>query len=908
MTLRFRPALLLVAVALMTPCCLNAQEEGKVYNGSFQKLAADGRTPDGWQTAGEKAILQQVTVDKDPARGQVGRITCTKFVPGTSSSHVMLAQFGHVGVTSGRWYRVSLWARAADLAAGVVQVGLANFHTWGGPGLSGSFVPTEEWKQYEFTFQANRDLKPADSRFAILFGSTGTLWVADVAIEDTAAVKRQRFPVISMEGVQNAIPNSSFECGGAGWGCPADRSGGGSDVFERLGEWDQSQAFDGKGSWKLTLSADKPLMNYGGGFFPRASQVRSLQLGHEGWIRVEPGKPYVFSAYVKSDRAALPVRGTIVEGGDDAGRGGRSSGGGGGATRSFPVGPEWQRIEIAHTPKSELLWCAVGINPGQSDKPEGTLWIDAVQFERGAAASPYRPRAEVEAQVETGAIGNTSTDPAKGLRFRMTAYNAAEQPKTLKGRLTVTDFWGRTVWEEKLDMPVAAKGSLDRPYAVLPGRQGFFRIRWEPDGGLAQTVRCAVIEPYREDDSLFGFNHAFGREFVLRLSHLAGLRWWRDWSTHWDTVQPKQGGPFDFSMPDIDANYILGAQGRLLVLLPSSTAVWDADTNPEQMKTIKDRPFRSPSGDVQNRRAMIAFKPKHWEDFAQYVRETVKHYQGRVTDFEILNEPLYTDYALPSAYGYKTADYVEALKTAYQAAKSVDPKCTVIGGIACPPGQKWEEEFIEQDGLRWCDVHNYHWYPARQRAEGIETAFQMRWQEMQKRGQAKPIWVTEFGLYAEDDPPFTPFHVGDSTMDATVRPDELTCSADMVQLTAMMFANGVRKVLFHSGGGAGLHDSSASNIFFEYGGAPRKMYPALSVMARLLGPDLAFVRKWDKPEGVHAYQFRSRGRTVVVLWTRKANAPKLDVPQGFQALDFMGNPLDKNDVVPTEVPLYLVGA
>ena len=194
-----------------------AQEEGKVYNGSFEKLAADGRTPDGWQTAGEKAIVQQVTVDQDATRGRVGRITCSTFVPGTSSSHAMLAQFGHVGVTRGQWYRLSLWAKAADLAAGVVQVGLANFHTWGGPGLAGSFVPTEEWKQYEFTFQASRDLNPADSRLAIYFTSTGTLWVADVAMEKTAEVKRQRFPVISMEGVQNAIPNSSFECGGAGW-------------------------------------------------------------------------------------------------------------------------------------------------------------------------------------------------------------------------------------------------------------------------------------------------------------------------------------------------------------------------------------------------------------------------------------------------------------------------------------------------------------------------------------------------------------------------------------------------------------------------------------------------------------------------------------------------------------------
>ena len=127
MVFRYRTAFLSVGFALTMACWSHAQEESQVYNGSFEKLAADGRTPDGWQTAGDKAVQQQVTVEQDPQRGPVGRLSCTKFVPGTSSSHAMIAQFGHVGVKSGQWYRVSLWARASDLAAGVVQVGLAIF-------------------------------------------------------------------------------------------------------------------------------------------------------------------------------------------------------------------------------------------------------------------------------------------------------------------------------------------------------------------------------------------------------------------------------------------------------------------------------------------------------------------------------------------------------------------------------------------------------------------------------------------------------------------------------------------------------------------------------------------------------------------------------------------------------------
>ena len=68
----------------------------------------------------------------------------------------------------------------------------------------------------------------------------------------------------------------------------------------------------------------------------------------------------------------------------------------------------------------------------------------------------------------------------------------------------------------------------------------------------------------------------------------------------------------------------------------------------------------------------------------------------------------------------------------------------MIGGIACHPGREWEDQFISQGGLQYCDVTNYHLYPSRQRAEAAESAFKMRWEQMQQRGQSKPIWVTEF--------------------------------------------------------------------------------------------------------------------------------------------------------------------
>jgi hypothetical protein len=230
-----------------------------------------------------------------------------------------------------------------------------------------------------------------------------------------------------------------------------------------------------------------------------------------------------------------------------------------------------------------------------------------------------------------------------------------------------------------------------------------------------------------------------------------------------------------------------------------------------------------------------------------------------------------------------------------------------VGGIAGPPDMSQLGEFIAQGGLKSCDVLNYHLYPHRGYPESYDEAFRRRWEEMQARGEARPIWMTEFGLYADDEPAFTPYRIGDGAMQQAMRPSELAASGDLVRFAAVFCAYGVRKVFYHAGTSSAMHDSAAGNMFFDYGGVPRKQYAAQAALSRLLGPDVEFVRKWDQPAWVQAYEFRSRGRSVVILWSRKSDAPALRVPDGYRALDLMGNALPEGELVPGEVPVYLVG-
>ena len=879
----------LIALCVSAALCGSVRAESLVHNGSFDLVGADGSL-DGWAAAGLPAIEQRVTSAVDPERGKVAQLTCTRFVPGSPASHAMIAQERRVGVRRGQWYRLRFLSRGADIGAGAVHVALSNTRDWSNTGLYGSFLPSAKWEPQEFIFQATQDLRPEDSRLQIWFGSTGSLWLDDVDMQVMTDFSRQWQPALPVAGVRNAVPNSSFECGGSGWGCWAPGiPGWGAQLFQLLGEWDTSRAYHGRACWKLSLSPEALPVAYFDYFNPVQAPVRTVLLGHEGWVPVEPGRAYVVSAYVQADRAGLPVRVSVREAE------------GPWHSEVFPVGTEWQRVQVTFVPEKRFACAFVGPDLSEVARPEGTVWVDAVQFEPGTQATAYAVRSDVETFVGTDRVGNVFTDPSAGLSFRVRSFNASPAEKQLRGVLTVTDFRDRVVWRSEPQVAVGGRAAAETAFErVLEGRKGFFRVRWEPEGGLAQQLRCAVIEPSPERDSAFGMNHAFSWEFLLRLSQAAGLRWWRDWSVKWQTVQPAPDG-FDFRVPDAQIQRVLDADGRVLVLLPFPSADWAAKADAAKLAA------EAGSNDYLRQRLPAAFKPQRMEDFARYVQAAVQHYGAHIKCFEVLNEPLYTNYALPARFGYSTADYVEVLRAAYEAAKAADPGCTVVGGISGPPDMEWTKDFVRQGGLRWCDVMNCHIYPHKGYPEAYEESFRVCEEEMRARGEAKPIWMTEFGVYADDDPPFSPYQVGDGTMTEAMRSSELAASGDIVRFAAVLFAHGVRKVFYHAGTCSALHDSSAENMFFEYGGSPLKQYAAQAALSRLMGPDVEFVRKWQEPSWLQAYEFRSRGRNVVLLWTRRADAPPLPVPDGYNALDLMGNVLPERQVMADDVPIYFVG-
>lgn len=865
------------------------EETQGVFNGAFEQDANGDGIPDGWTTAGRAGVRQELRIVEDARRGKVARLTCTAFESGFPDSHVMLAQLDRVALRRGQWYRLSLWAKGSDIESGSVNVAIVNRRVWRESGLQDTFTPSEDWEPFAFDFRAADDLAAADSRLQIYFTGTGVLYLDDVVLEPSDGPKYDREPILPFEGNVNTLPNSSFECGSGGWGGYSVISGGwAANLFFLPGAWDRSEAYHGQAAWRLTLDPNDRPTAYFDYFDPQVAPLKNPMVAPVGWIPVEKGAKYAVSAYVKADAEDLPV-GIVVRYGN-----GRTS------SRFFRVGKDWRRIEAAFEAQDGYAFPAVGFAFSDEPSARATLWIDAVQWERGDRAGPYRPRSAVEACLSTEQVGNIFAEPSAGLSFQLRAANSTDAPGVLRGVLSITDFRDREVYREDVHLALPSReSSCLRWTHILPGRKGFYRIHWQPEADASQSLRAAVVAAFSREDTRFGMNHAFPWRFLLELSHTAGVGWWRDWSTQWRLVQSAPSAPFDFRIPDVQIDRVIAAGGKVVALLPFPSAPWSASADTDKIES------ETRGNDYLRRRLLVAQKPRDLNEFADYVRASVLHLRGRVEVIEILNEPIYTDYALPQSYGYTTSDYIELLRTAYQAAKAADPGCTVVGGIAAPPDHRFVREFIDQGGLQWCDVMNLHMYPHRGDPIAYQAAFRDCREQMAAAGHARDVWMTEIGCYADDDPAVRPFRVGDSAMHRALRPSELRGAVDLVKFAAVLGSGNVTKVFYHAGTCGALNEDTAGNVFFEYGGAPRKMYAAQAALSHLLPADARFVRKWTDPPGLHAFEFQSPQGTTVIAWSAGKEETAYTVPEGWTAFDLMGNAIAGKTVAIGPIPVYL---
>ena len=871
---------------------LAAEETNLVANGSFEGGQSKAGLPHGWSVSGNREVQQQLSLDTGRDGRRCAKLECSKFTAGGPAHHAMICQVGQVSVRQGQWYRLTFWAKGRQIKEGAVQVALSNMDGWENAGLAEAFSPHASWERFEFLFRAKASVPAASSRLQFWFTSSGTLWLDDVTLSEWGE-GQQWLPVVPAEGVKNLVPNSSFECGGAQWGSLTwGLSGWAGNLYRLEGTVDAGGGQHGQHSFRIAIDPQSRPVFWFDYYEPVRQPVRRVLVANRGWFRVTPGEKLTLSAWLRADAEGTVAQLAANEAPHRLLR------------QSATVGTRWQRQAFTFAPAQPYVFIAVGLDLEASGRDAGRLWVDAVQLERGERATPYEPRQAVESYLESGVPGNVFLDVAQGAALRLRAYNDRGEAQTVRGTLAATDFFDRACAEQAVELAVPARSAAAAHVAnVGRGQRGFYRVQWTA-GSIRQMLRCAVIEPLGAEltDSPLGFNHAFPWDFLVRQARHAGILWWRDWSAKWDTVEPEPGR-FDFRVPDEQIRRLLRLDSQVEVLLPFPSASWSSTARREEVERAarKDRYLRS--------RLPMAFAPRNLEDFGRYAAEVVRRYRREqprgVTHYQILNEPVYTSYALPRQFGYTLADYLRLLETAYRAMKGADPACQVVGGISANPRSDLTLQFLTQGGLRWVDVVDLHLYDSPRPVESYQEPFRAYADLMRAHGGPKPVWISEWGCYADDDPPCFPHTVGDETMNRCRWPSERAAAEHIVKFTAISFACGVRKIFFHAGTCGTINGPDAGGVLFEYGGAPRKMYPAVSALARLLGVPQEggqVVRR----EGRWACVFRTADRAVAVAWHEGGETQPLTLAPQVTAYDILGNELPAGQAAASGSPIYLV--
>lgn len=870
-----------------------AAETNLVANGSFEQSQRRAGVPDNWACAGNRAIQQQLVLDTGHDSKRCAKLECTEFAGDGPDFHAMICQVGEIGVRRGQWYRMTFWAKAEGLKGGSVEVALTDTRRWENAGLEEVFTPGKQWGTFKFLFRAKADLPAAASRLQFWFKGTGALWLDDVVLAETSG-GQQWFPQIATDGVKNFVPNSSFECGAANWGSLTyGLSGWAGNLYRLEGEVDATVAQHGRSGLKLSLTPKTLPVFYFDYYDPVRQPVRRVLAANRGWFRVRPGEPLTLSAFLRADGEGVAAQLAANEAPSRLQR------------KQVTVGKEWQRHEFTFVPTQPCLFIAVGLDLEASKRDAATLWLDAIQLERGEHATPYEARQSVEAFLESAVASNIFTNPAAGMRFTLQAFNDSTRPQAVRGTLQVTDFFDRLRETQEWTLSVPPRQDANLDLRVLSrGGHGFFRATWT-SGVCTQSLRCAVIAPSAKDstDSPLGFNHAYPWDFLVRLARQAGIVWWRDWSAKWQTVEPEKG-KFDFSAADAQIQRVLDLNSEVEVLLPFPSASWST--------TARAAEVAKAAGDNSYLRARLplSYAPAESSDFGNYAAAVARHYRQRqpraVTHFQILNEPVYTDYALPRKFGYALGDYLRLLEAGSRALHAADPQCRVVGGISANPDAGLTREFVAQGGLQWVDVFDLHMYDPARPVESFEESFGALAELMRAHGGPKPVWITEWGCYADDDPACLPESVGDATMNRCRWPSERAATEHIVKFTAVSFAHGVRKIFFHAGTCGTINGPDAGGVLFEYGGAPRKMYAGVAALTRLLGvPDECV--KTLHSDGMAAYAFRIKDQAVTIAWCEPGRSLKLKPDPRVQAYDIMGTNLPLENSVLGESPIYLVG-
>ncbi len=876
----------IVAAAAVSPA---RQDENLVANGDFARV--ENGKPVFWEASGHPTMVEQkLSVVKEGGKN-CAKLTCTRIDGEGGSVHAMVAQVGVVELMDGRVYELTCRARQEGMRGRSVSVAISDMSVWANCGLERSLGLSTEWRTFRFMFRATRSVHRT-SRLQFWFLETGTLYLSDVGIRQSGIGDVEFTDVVPPRLGHNMLPNGSFELGAAGWSSLGTATGWGN--LARLhGTIVRGAEPDHPHFLRIPMGRDRaPVLGFDY-FVPTLRlQTRALAASQR-WIPLKRTEAYCLQAEMRASKDGTPA--LIGCYGLDPGQPRWNYWH---SQERVVLSLRWQKYAFCFGPASRYVFVTVG--PDLPDERTVDVDIDNVALTRQSVPMGASLFGEVEVAVEPVAPGGAYV-AGRPVTLVARASNPGNASRTVRVVLTAEDYFGRLTRLKPVTLR-ASPGSVADARITLPASwRGWYGIRVaaslpgeQPVSVVTPQLRISIV-PKPKGPTVIGMNHAFPDPWLIPIARMAGVSEYRDWSLKWDHIEPRPG-EYRWDMADGQINRVLKAGASVMALLPPFPSAEWSSTAPLSLKT---------SG-YPGQRLRQAFAPTDVARLADFAGRAAARYKDRISMWEFLNEPIYTDYSLPKSH-YKPSDYVDLLRPVAAAIRRADPKARVMGGAGAGPSGV-TRDMIEAGLLDVIDVLNLHMYPGSRAPEGYISDMDRLLAEMDRRRKRRPIWITEFSYYGADNLPRKPFvpSSGDWAEERLLD-SERECADYTVRYCAIMLARGCEKVFIHSGSSGAVNMPGFECCLFDQGGAPRKAASALAVMTSMLGPKPKAAPVPRTPEGVYAAAFEAPGRSVAMVWAtiqgRTATAPK-----GSRCFDIMGRPLKEPSVRLSGAPIYIVGA
>ena len=343
-------------------------------------------------------------------------------------------------------------------------------------------------------------------------------------------------------------------------------------------------------------------------------------------IPVSPGTHYTFSARMKSDVKQWPR--VDIEG---FGVGGEPV-----ALKPFPLYPSlnttWTQVSQSFTLPADFAAPSLCIhfqNPGRAQ-----VWVEEARLVVGDGKEAPILQDKIAVGPKTAPVGNLyfAGQPAP---LVLNVVNGDAQAHRVAVQAYVTDW-------EHAQSPATTIGTVEVParsvkeltYPLDTGRRGTFRLGFELSAEgqswrQSTEFKYAVVVPLKgvgdADGSIFGMNTHMDREptpHLVRNTEVlsqCGVKWIRAW-WGWGMCEKIQG-QFDWTEYERQFAAVSGAKMRVMPCLlrygPQLEQPWVGSLATEQQPPA----------------------PNMMDEWGKFAGEVARHFAGRVTAYEIWNEP-----------------------------------------------------------------------------------------------------------------------------------------------------------------------------------------------------------------------------------------------------------------------------